>query len=191
MIAKMAPTLITIAFAAWICWPHLSDPAPGIPTSGEGALPRIAPAMLDPAMPPAVDRDPFHSSAADNARTAKTRSDAKRQTISAASQPASMAAVSPEPKPAATPEQVLAEIVHSLVLHATYVRGDKRLALIGDRLYEPGQELQLARELAAPCVVASITADRVVIEHVGHTAEISYRGLAFNAPADGPPARTP
>jgi hypothetical protein len=163
-IAKIAPTAIVLAVMGYLCWPYFNE-APDAPDeTKENKLPVIATALLSPPPEPAPDRDPFKQPG---------------QTKSAAP-------VAPKPKTPATARS-LADAVNTMngqVLNATYIHGERRLALISNRIYAEGEELKSQSSTASPLTVARIYPDKVLLRRDGVTLELKYVTPA-SRPADG------
>ena len=80
-----------------------------------------------------------------------------------------------EPPTPVSAAQEPVDILKSLALDATFLHGDRRLALINGRVCAQGESLAISDAAAWPCVVAGISADKVLIEHQGRTVELKYR----------------
>ncbi len=68
----------------------------------------------------------------------------------------------------------------SLTLNATYIQGNRRLALIDGQVYEQGESLAISDSMPGPCIVARISADKVLIRHRDQTVELKYGSPAFS-----------
>lgn len=167
-ISKLAPAAVVLVVAAWCCWPYLEGPKAVTGVEQQPDLPRITRSQLSPEVQPASERDPFRPVAAEKA-------DSPQGEESPPSSPL------PVQEKAAEQQKDITEILSGLVLGATYVQGDRRVALINGRVYQEGERLAIATPLAEPCVVAGISADRVLLLHRGRTVELIYPDPAFGA----------
>jgi hypothetical protein len=80
-------------------------------------------------------------------------------------------------------EDTSANILAGLALGAIYIQGDRRVALINDRVYAQGERLAISASAAEPCIVSQISADRVLLLYRGQTVELEYAGQAVKAAA--------
>jgi len=170
-ITKFAPTAIVAALATWFCWPYLdgTDLAGG--TSQESSFTKINASSLAPSIAGASGRDPFQPPPPEEADLAE--SDAPEETAEEATA-----------RGVCLPEAEGEDRPPDLVLQATCIRGNRRLALINGRLYAPGEAVTLARPAAFPYVVRKIFPHKVLIEHRGKILEVSYRNPAQKKRSD-------
>ena len=78
-----------------------------------------------------------------------------------------------------------------LTLSATYIQGERRFAVIDGQVYEQGEPLVVSDPLQAPCIVAEIRADRVLIRQRDRTVELTYGEPAFSVDSPSAPAKRP
>jgi len=163
-IGKLAPTAIVAAVVAWCCWPYLREPTSGAGVEEDGNLPQIARSLLSPAIKPASSRDPFQP--LDTKKTVSTRSQ----------QPTAPGTTQEVP----TPKEDTTDILNSLALDATYIQGNRRVALINGRVCVQGEPLAISdsaplSQVAEPWIVTQISAHKVLIQRRGRTVELRYR----------------
>ena len=166
-INQSAPIALVTAVAAYCCWPYVGGLGPSS-GHGTGTKPEITPALLTPAVEPVAERDPFHLP--------------KKA-------PAPVAAVQKPDKPPAAPVTVSAsDLTSGLVLNATYVRGGHRLAFINGQAYAEGESLT-GPNFKTPCVVGKVYPHKILLEHLGQQAELTYSNTdakAGSSPQAGP-----
>jgi hypothetical protein len=153
-IGKIAPTAIVAAVLAYLCWPYFNESAEAPQQKKENKLPVISQALLSPPAEPVPERDPF-----------KQPGD-KKWSAALAAQAAK--------KPAAARALPDANPLGSQVLGATYIRGDRRLALISGQIYAEGEQLKGQSLSASPLTVARICPDKVLLRRDGETLELKY-----------------
>jgi hypothetical protein len=181
-LSKMAPTAIVFTLVVWCCWPYLEGPRQE--TEGQQAdLPRIGSSLLSPTVEPAPDRNPFQPLHANQPDPPVSEKPVAR----------------PPEQPPAPAKQDSTDIFQGLVLRAIYIQGDRRVALINDRVYAQGESLVISADsqghgtrpadgrVTDPCVVANISADKVLLLCRGRTVELKYAGLGLGADATLPP----
>jgi len=157
-LGKVTPIALLIGVVGYCCWPYLAAQEAGPAAEGAGKLPEVTAGMLHPVPAAAAGRDPFRS--AERVRAPAT---AKRPASSAA-----QAAKTPAPE-ADTPQ-----LLGGLRLYATYIRGERRLALIDGSVYAEGEPVKGARAMAAPFVVVRVDPDKVLLRRLGQTVELRY-----------------
>jgi len=160
-LGKMAPTAILFMLLAWCCWPYLERPRSTTGVRLGSDLPRITGTLLSPAVEPASARDPFQPP----------------QTSQPAPPPSRKPTAPPPEQPKPPAEARATDVLAGLSLGAIYIRGDRRVALINDRVYAQGERLDISASAAEPCTVAEISADKVLLLHRGQTVELKYAGL--------------
>ena len=158
LLEKMTPTAIVAAMVTWCCWSYLSEPGSGLNSQKHADLPRVTNALLTPAIKPGSSRDPFRPAETTAADSAKPQGRFR----SASSEKGS------------DTEANTTDVVSSLVLDATYVQGDRRMALISGRVYTPGKRLAETGP-GALYVVKEVLPDRVLIQSRSRTGELTYR----------------
>ena len=149
-IIKIAPTMVVLAVMGYCCWPE-----PGVPGGASKDKTReISQSSLKPKAAPTPNRDPFEGST----KKAPTPKESAKSTT-------------PVVKPAPTEDMI--KQVASLTLKATFLSGERRLALINDRFYAEGESLMATTSKTAYLITA-VDAQRVVLEHQGHRVELKY-----------------
>ena len=192
-IEKYAPTAIIMALAAWCCWPYLSEPGGAAGPKEDGKLLKISNSLLSPAIKPVCRRDPFRP--ADTTSTVSDKhgqptASPKHGAAATSSRGNGTSLVSSQNREAPTPSAAgragpapnadIPNILQSLTLGATYIRGDQRIALINGRVCREGEQLAISNAREAPCLVKQIFPDKVVLQYRGQTTELEYQN---------PPAR--
>jgi hypothetical protein len=122
--------------------------------------------MLHPAPGAVAERDPF-------------RLPPPARAAMAAHKPAGPAA---QVAKAVDPAADTAKLLSGLALHATYIHGQRRVALINGLVYAEGEPLKPANPTTTPFVVAWVYPDRVLLRRLGQTVELHY---ADKSPAAG------
>ncbi len=205
-IAKIAPTAIAAAVVTWCCWPYLDGPGQGVELSSSAKVLQIRPSLLSPDIEPPTGRNPFRPLPARKTLSVKSLVSClqdsklwKKGILSLLRRPSTEPTFAAKPtlaaaKPSVGPgvpagvnqgpsaEEECGRIARELVLSATYLQGDRRVALISGRVYEPGQALPISGLTQGPCTVAQILPCKVVLEYRRRTMELKYPDLAFMAP---------
>ena len=163
-LGKMAPTAILFMLLAWCCWPYLERPRSTTGVGQGSDLPRITGALLSPTVEPASVRDPFQPP----------------QASQPAPSPSKKPTAPPPEQPKAAAAEKVTDVFAGLSLGAIYIRGDRRVALINDRVYAQGERLTVSASAAEPYIVGEISADKVLLLHRGQTVELKYAGLDVN-----------
>ena len=174
---KRVPTLLVAAFLTYACYSiHASLPdSAGGKNELEGGLD----VML---------KDLVHSTS-DEVRslTKGMLRDPFRITHKAAEEPKSKKAESPEDSEA----NLLADFVKGLVLDATFLQGQTRIAIINGRIYNQGQYLVVQGENGnsrSPLCIESVRVDLVTLSARGRSYELAYPDKLGNAPTGNKPA---
>ncbi|MHC4398927.1 MAG: hypothetical protein ACYTG0_04530 [Planctomycetota bacterium] len=154
---KFAPIGMVAAMVAWCCWPYLDDSGDGLVLEEPSTLPEITATMLAPPTPAVAERDPFRPAhlAVDEPPPEELPPDALPDV---------------EPLPQADPLEVAA----GMPLEATCVQGDRRIAMIGGRVYEEGEPLAMSDVVTEPCYITRIYPHKVRILHLGRVVELTY-----------------
>lgn len=160
-IGNLLPMAVVAAVVAWCCYPYLDEPGSDAGFQQEADPPRIVGALLSPVIGPASDRDPFKPWVANG-----TDSTGNEQPATAA-----LAGKSPPRKEDAF------DVSSNLMLAATYIQGNRRVALINGQVCEPGDTLRISGPMTEPCTVTRVFADRVMIRHRNQIVELKYRDL--------------
>jgi hypothetical protein len=153
-IGKIVPTAIVAAVLAYLCWPYVNESTGAAEEKKENKLPVISQALLSPPAEPAPERDPFRQRGDKKWSAALTGQGTKK-----AAAPRALADVNP---------------LGSQVLGATYIRGDRRFALISGHIYAEGEQLKGQSSLVSPLTVARIFPDKVLLRRDGETLELKY-----------------
>jgi hypothetical protein len=172
-ITKFAPQAILLAVAVYWSWPSLSQsvsrPKPSAAKDDKALASLAFPAgVLSPTFPSAPKRDPFLPPGA------KPSSKGKKGTPSAAEAATLVAAEAKDP---------------GLVLNATCIVGQQRLAIINGRVYREKESIQTSGEATVPWVVTAIYPHKVMLSHQGMPLQLGYTNVAMK-PSAAPAAAT-
>jgi hypothetical protein len=160
-LGRLAPTAAVAAFVAWCVWPYIGGAGPQRFVQEPPGVPQIADSLLQPAIVPAGDRDPFRPARADQPGPSDFVAEAAK----------------PAPRQAAPLAQVRpGDVLDQLVLDATIIHGDRRLALINGQVCGPGDAVAVSGLTTEPCTVTEITAHKVLLTFRGETLQLEYRG---------------
>jgi len=170
LIGKLAPTAIVAAVVTWCCWPYLSGAAGDGGFQEPSDVAEIADSLLSPAIEPAPGRNPFQPAHAN--QTASTEIESTQ-----VEEPPTKVAEKEE----VAPQVDIRAMLKSLVLGGIVIHGDRRFALINNKLHGEGESLVLSGAAAEPCIVVEISAHKVVVQHQGQTFELKYREPASGA----------
>jgi hypothetical protein len=162
-IRELAPAGAVAALVMFCCWPYLDGPGPGATFQQSGDYPAIPSSLLSPAFDPPSGRDPFRPSPGKEAKASQ------REVLPVP------AFAQKEPVAGEDRGEDMGDVLNGLVLNATYVRGNRQLALINGQECSPGDPIPLAATAEKPGIVTQISAYRVLIEHQGRTLELRYR----------------
>jgi hypothetical protein len=164
-VAKFAPLLVVVAIAGYWLWPHLAGEKPRGAAKPSTASAEFTAAMLTPKLPPPPRRDPFLPANAQVAHGKTGRNDVK-------------AAGGKAP----TAEKKLrVGKAEGLVLNATCIVGDQRLAIIDGRMYAAQETLAGKGTAAAPYKIVSVLPHKVLLEHEGNALELTYSDAAVGS----------
>ncbi|MFH1924471.1 MAG: hypothetical protein ABIP48_31860, partial [Planctomycetota bacterium] len=141
LIGKLAPAAIVAAVVAWCCWPYLNPVKPLAGGQGSDDLPSVADLLLQPAIVSASGRDPFQPLHVPEPTTARV----------------DLVSIEEPTTPDPLPEEPV-DILGSLRLDATFIHGDRRLALINGRICARGESLPVLGAAVDPCTIARISA---------------------------------
>ena len=154
-LGKVTPIALLLGMVGYCCWPYLAGLGIGTAAEGRGKLPEVTAAMLRPALGAPAARDPFALPQA--ARAAVTAKPLAGPAVKAADTGADTA-----------------KLLGRLALHATYIHGQRRVAVINGEVYAEGEPLRADGATAAPFVVGSICPHKVLLRHLDETVELCY-----------------
>lgn len=177
---KLIPVAVLVAILGYLAWTHFEQepPSAGPPSK----LPEIANDLLRPAALPITERDPFGKSVRfELGETSDERpvpgrkgNKAAESTAGNASRPGTAAAAAPAKKLSPAEAKIATKKAMSeLVLNATLLYGDQKIAMINGRAYQAGERLG-APGSEIPLRVAEIHHHRVVLEHDGKLVDLTY-----------------
>lgn len=158
-IGNLLPSAVVAAVVAWCCYPYLDEPGSDAGFQQEAGPPQIVGALLSPVIESASDRDPF-----------KPRGE--NGTDSAGNEQPGIAALAGKSPPR---KEDAFDVSSNLMLAATYIQGNRRVALINGQVCEPGDTLRISGPITEPCTVTRIFADTVVLLHRNQIVELKYR----------------
>lgn len=172
---KLAPTAIVGAMIVWCCWGYL-EPGPGGMVARGPELPRIAPELYAPPDEPVSPRDPFRPVLAKKPvpaekpkgtqKKAQPKPDPRQLAKSGEESPIpSVVAVHVSPR----------DILGRFTLEATYIRGDRRVAIINGQVFRQGQTMPISRVSKDLCTITEIGRYKVVLRHRGRNMELTYQ----------------
>ena len=174
-IGKLAPIAVVAAMIVWCCWGYL-EPGPGTTVGRGPELARIAPELYAPPNEPVSPRDPFRPVRAKRAvppekpkvvqKNARPKPSIKKP-AKAAEETAipSVVAVHVSPR----------DILNRFTLGGTYIRGDRRVAIINGQVFRQGQTIPISRVSKDICTITEIGQYRVVLRHQGRNMELTYQ----------------
>ncbi|MEN6405210.1 MAG: hypothetical protein ABFC77_01940 [Thermoguttaceae bacterium] len=180
-LGKLAPRVIVLAVVGYCVWPSVAEFAPSsnskpsVKRSGAQAL-RLKPATSKP-----PTTNPW------GGRDAATL--AAAQKAAEASVAASTGKTSPSTAARIAPAQLLAR----LTLNATYIAGDRQLAVINGQVCEAGQTTRFLDSVGsetAPCKIVRVLPQKVVLDCGGTTLELTYPDGVPLASATAPKPNT-
>jgi hypothetical protein len=166
LVKKYGCNAAMLALVAWFAWGHATGPEPWMLECSAAKLPQIQQAALELEIPERLHRDPFVL--------------AKSNRVDDKEKPAA-----PKP-PAPDPRKVVAPILETLQLDATYVFGQRRLAVINGTICEPGERLVVASAADIPCIVRHVDRDQVQLEILGQAVTLRYGQSANVTPSRSP-----
>jgi hypothetical protein len=191
-VGNLAPRAIVLGLVAVGVWPSvshfLSEDKPPAPE----AMPELAASLLSPKLAPRPERDPFGLVAT---RQVSAKEAAK---LRAARSAAAAGRNGPPAKPV--------DPLSGLILTATCIVGDQRLAVINGRLYAPKETVVMDKLVAkrpanakgpapapapaaaeapaaAPYQVVDVFPYRVLLAHNGQLLELGYSNTASGPPS--------
>ena len=166
----MVPAAIVLAAVGYGCWPYLDTQGPRAATQEAGKLPEITAALLSPTIAPAPARNPFGLAVA-------TQTPATVAPSAAETDAEESTAETAEGSVAETREIDTKSLLSDLALNATFLTGNRRVAVINSQLYAEGEPLGQSASSKQPYVVAQIYQHKVLLERQGQTVELNYPDL--------------
>ncbi|HBO42675.1 MAG TPA: hypothetical protein DD670_01805 [Planctomycetaceae bacterium] len=156
---KIAPLLVVAAVFTWCCWPYVfgNDSVDHGGTGGE--LVAIAKSLLSPTPNSAHKRNPFVTADQLAEELLKTTQAGVENAAGLAAQDKSAEGT-----------------VAPLMLRATLVQGERRLATIGNQVYRPGDRLDSGAPPDKAWIVADILAESVVLRRGKETWTLTFSG---------------
>jgi hypothetical protein len=178
-LARIAPTAVVICAVGYCCWPYMGG-STATPAEAPNKLPEISAALLSPAIEPAPDRDPFGATSQAQMDTPEDDKPAKAAVGQHGAAPrtgpdsASGAGGTAPAGKGHDPTKDLANALSGLALNATYIQGDRRIAVINGRPYAQGESLSVSNSTSDPYIVAQIHPYKVLFACQGESAELTY-----------------
>jgi hypothetical protein len=163
--AMMAPSLIVLAVAGWVCWSNIGGAEPTAPPKGK--VEPIAASQLSPDQEPLGARNPFllpsrvaALKAAAVTKGARSRSWADRW------KQLTQALNHPQATPAKAADDKLAKArttLQALALGGTSVGGDRKVAILAGRAYAEGDAIEGIDPLLGTVVLSEVRATEVIL----------------------------
>jgi hypothetical protein len=174
-INKLAPQAVLLAVAVYWSWPSLmqsvAKPAPSESKSKKAAAPlEFSAAALSPVFPSPPKRNPFELPGATHATKTRTSKTHAKGAV--------------EPKAAEVKDP-------SLVLNATCIVGQQRLALINGRVYKEKDLIKARSEDPVDWVLTDIFPHKVLLLHKGVPLQLGYTNGAPKHAATSATKKTP
>lgn len=158
---RIAPLGLLFAFATWCCWQSLETAEP-FNLLDDNILPAgIKRAQLEPVIGEEHVRDPFTIVVAEK----------KPEPIDEG--PTFLTSITSDPI------IDLTEMLSTLELHATYIHGDRRLAMINSQTFFEGQTFDSLAQLDERGTIAQILHDAVFMDFAGQRYRLSYQGVSL------------
>ena len=181
-IGKLAPTAVVAAMIVWCCWGYL-EPGPGQTVSRGSELPRIAPELYAPPGEPVSPRDPFRPVLAEKPVPAEKPKVARKN---AKPKPQAKKLAEEAPIPSVVAVHVSQrDILSRFTLQGTYIRGNRRVAIINGQVFRQGQTMPISRVSKDLCTITQIGPYKVVLRHRGRNMELTYRNPTFKTDPRG------
>ena len=171
-IKRFAPLCVILGFASWCCWQSLEKQESFNVFDQNIAPPSIKRADLEPAVRGHSPRDPF---------AIVQRREPPQPTKE---DPTILTSVN------VNSGVDLTDMLSTLKLNATYVRGDRRVAMINSQAFQEGESFDSPALVDEPATLTRVLHDAVLLDVQGQQYRLSYNGLALvSAPRDdGQPA---
>ncbi len=162
-IKKVVPTLAVLAVLGYCSWPGAEGSLNK--DKGKDKKREISQILLAPTTAPLPMRDPFEGPAKkrDPIGGLAKKAPAPKETAKAVAS-----------KQTAIASEELTKLLAGLALKGTFLSGERRLAMINDRIYAEGEALK-SGTLKSPVLIAEIHADTVLLKHQGAQVELKYR----------------
>jgi len=170
MLQKMGPIAVVLLVFTWFCWPYITGSATAVDSKEAGSVLTLSKELLSPTVKPRSSRDPFRVVEGATA-AALAEQLAKAADAAAADKNANKNATKTEPANVETRRT-------SLVLSGTYIRGNRRMAIIGGKVYKVGEALEGPDADGKLWVVKQVSTDHVVLESRSGTRVIDYSNPA-------------
>jgi hypothetical protein len=167
--AKVAPSLVVLAFTGYCVWPSVSELMSDAPPPPAVKVPELSGTLFSPALPSRPAKNPWGGLDETALAAAKAAHKAAGASTGAA---AAKKGVDP---------------LDSLRLEATCILGNERLAMINGQLYAP-QKTPSAGNASMPFRVVSVSPNKVLLECNGKTLELTYEGIVSRPAASAKPA---
>ena len=170
---RLAPQAVVLAVALYLSWPSLMDSFwPAAHSASKAAIPagtkELSAAMLSPRRPPPLKRELFLR--AGTSHLAKTKAD-RLGSKGAAAVTAADAKGS------------------GLVLAATCIVGQKRMAMINGKVYREKDAIQGSGKEPVNYVIAQILPHKVLLSSQGGLLQLSYTNAAAKPSKDKSPRK--
>lgn len=176
LITKFAPQAIVLAVSLYWSWPALKtffpQAAPGAPkveSKNSGGPHEFAATLLSPVFAPPTSRNPF---------------------LTASPQPTAVAGTAKPGQKRATVKKAADIRDAGLVLNATCIIGQQRMAVINGRVYKEKEIIPRPGDETTSCIVTDILPHKVLLSYQGKTLQLGYVNVVAK-PTAGDDARKP
>ena len=173
-ITQLATQAVVLAMAIYLCWPALMESLPKTVESAPQAnakKPANGFASLSPKFSPLSKRDPFLASDEKHSTTAKSGKSKNGAKTGGA-------------------KEVNDINDTGLVLNATCIVGNHRLALINGRIYREKETIAASNNEPANCILTNIYPHKVLLSWQGKPLQLSYVNTAAKPVASKAPRKT-
>jgi hypothetical protein len=171
-VGKLAPLAVVLATAVYCTVSGLIGSGSKLDVKPPAKLPEFTAALLSPTLPPASMRNPFRLPGEDSNKTVQS---------------------TPRGKKTVNAKAIDAKAVNAnndgLVLNATCIMGQQRLAVINGQVYRQKDTLDTSTTAGAPCVITEILPTKVLLESQGKLLQLSYSDVAAASEKTKKPAK--
>jgi hypothetical protein len=212
----LATIVLSIGMAGYTAWPYVGTPQQGSPPAPSAPVPEVTSSLLSPVLARTLERDPFMDPEETQAE-AKARMAAMLKSLTSGKGLASLRSALAEVRPKApgrvpgkqdatattsstaagsAPARVSApppdDPREGMLLKLTLIQGDRRVAMINDRVYKVGDTIQREKSSENPCILAQIHPHDVLLIYQGRHITLTYPSsdAPSQATAANPPARS-
>ena len=193
-ILKVAPTAVVVVVSGVCTWPYVWAPDDGSGGPKPAEPPGLSAALLEPAVGADFERNPFQETAGVRLALARSAFARLKGRLADTLKRRKPEVPAEEPEAARRPvERLGVDPAANLVLNATYIQGQKRLAMINGRVYSQGEMLKGIESATGRWKLSEVRPHSVVIDVRGKLMELSYPSPGSSPPgavARGPSTMT-